>query len=149
MEEYKSCGGFHFKLCYPELVGVGDGCNEWIQTSNPTTDSTITGFQPISITFQYDSYLKNWTGIGKDVSGTNAAFIDDAPNESFYWTAIGAYQYYPTSPTIPGPRNITSVAYVVKQVELYVNPKKGKGRPQKKDMKVTELFFVRKKGYVF
>ena len=109
MEEYKSCGGFHFKICYPELVGVGDGCNEWIQTSNPTTDSTITGFQPISISFQYDSYLKNWTGIGKDVS-------DYAPNESFNWTVIG------------------SEAYVVKQVELYVNPKKGKGRPQKKVM---------------
>ena len=128
MEEYKSCGGFHFKLCYPELVGVGDGCNEWIQTSNPTTDSTITGFQPISITFQYDSYLKNWTGIGKDVS-------DYVPNESFNWTVIGGNQCYPISPIIPSSRNITSEVYVVKQVELYVNPKKGKGRPQKKSYK--------------
>ena len=80
MEKYKSCGGFHFKLCYPELVSEGDGCNEWIQTSNPATDSTITGFKPISISFPYDSYLENWTGIGIDVTGRNVTLIDDAPN---------------------------------------------------------------------
>ena len=86
----------------------------------------------ISISFPYDSYLENWTGIGIDVTGRNVTLIDDAPNELFWWTAIGATQYYPTSPTIPGPRNITSVAYVVKQVELYlyVISKKGKGQPQ-------------------
>merc|ERR1719378_122462 len=43
LEEYRIAGRFHFRLCYPELVGVndGDGCNEWIQTSNPATNSTI------------------------------------------------------------------------------------------------------------
>ena len=39
-------GNFHFKLCYPELTGVGGGrCNEWIQSSNPATEGTIAGFQ--------------------------------------------------------------------------------------------------------
>jgi len=125
LEEYKSGVGFHFKLCYPEL-GVGDGCNEWIQTSNPATDSTITGFQPISISFQYDSYLNSWVGIGRDVSGADHTLIDDAPIETMWWTAIGAYEYFPTEPTIPGPRNKTEIAYLVKQVELYlyVNSKK-------------------------
>merc|ERR1712243_436406 len=47
LEDFKSGGLFHFRLCYPELVGVngGDGCNEWTQTSNPATESTPTGFQ--------------------------------------------------------------------------------------------------------
>ena len=75
------------------------------------------------------SYRMNESNVA---TGRNVTLIDDAPNELFWWTAIGATQYYPTSPTIPGPRNITSVAYVVKQVELYlyVISKKGKGQPQ-------------------
>ena len=45
LEDYRTGGLFHFKLCYPELVGVNglNGCNEWIQTSNPAMESTITG----------------------------------------------------------------------------------------------------------
>ena len=132
LEKYKSGGGFHFRLCYPELVekNDGDGCNEWIQTSNPTTDSTITGFQPISLSFPYNSYLKNWVGIGKDVSGRGATFIDDAPNQSNWWTAIGSYSYHGSSSTIPGPRDQTNNKYIVQQVELYVNPT-GKGCVEK------------------
>ena len=39
-------GSFHFKLCYPEVTGeAGGSCNEWTQTSNPATESTITGFK--------------------------------------------------------------------------------------------------------
>ena len=122
LEDYQSGGIFHFKLCYPELVGVndGDGCNEWMQTSNPATESTITGFQPISLSFPYNSYLQNWVGIGKDISGHGATFIDDAPNEINWYTAIGSYKYWGEqgATTIPGPRGENAV----KKVELYVNP---------------------------
>jgi len=122
LEDYRSGGRFHFRLCYPELVGVngGDGCNEWTQTSNPATESTITGFQPISLSFLYNSYLENWVGIGKDISGVGATFISDAPNRQWWWTAIGSYTYHESSSTIPGPRNLTNDQYIVKQVELYV-----------------------------
>ena len=45
-------GSFHFKLCYPELAGVGGGrCNEWLQDSNPATETDIAGFRPISLSF--------------------------------------------------------------------------------------------------
>ena len=38
LEHYRGKdGNFQFKLCYPE---VGK-CNEWIQTSNPATETTI------------------------------------------------------------------------------------------------------------
>ena len=126
LENFKSCDGFHFKLCYPELIGVneGDGCNEWIQTSNPATESTITGFKPISLSFSNNSYLNSWAGIGKDISGRNSTFIDDVPNEKYWFTAIGSYSYYPsTQTTIPGPRNQTDLSlntFGVHQVELYV-----------------------------
>jgi len=126
LEEYKSEDGFHFRLCYPELVGVndGDGCNEWIQTSNPATDSTITGFKNISISFPYDSYMKDWHGIGKDITSKYlGAFIDDSPKGDYFWTSIGAYQYHGSASTIPGPykSNISSEnQYLVKKVELYV-----------------------------
>merc|ERR1719342_1675549 len=127
LEEYKSAGGFHFRLCYLELVSVGDGdgCNEWIQTSNPATDSTITGFWPVSISFPYNSNLKNWTGIGKDVSEYRGAFIDDVPSSSYWWTAIGAYKFHGSPSTIPGPRNLKNDQFLVHQVELYVKHKEG------------------------
>ena len=42
LEEYRGVdGNFQFKLCYPEL----GQCNEWTQSSNPVTDTTITGFK--------------------------------------------------------------------------------------------------------
>ena len=45
-------GKFLFKLCYPEVEGsTGGHCNEWYQTSDPFTDSVITGFDPVKIEF--------------------------------------------------------------------------------------------------
>ena len=40
-------GTFHLKLCYPELAEYDNPCNEWTQTSNPATDTTIQNFVPI------------------------------------------------------------------------------------------------------
>ena len=125
LEEYRIAGRFHFRLCYPELIGVndGDGCNEWIQTSNPATDSTITGFEPISLSFPYNSYTKDWVGIGKDITSKYlGAFIDDSPNDDYFWTSIGAFQYHGSASTIPGPKSKTQTEnqYLVKKVQLYV-----------------------------
>jgi len=128
LDKYKSDKGFHFKLCYPELIGVynGDGCNEWIQTSNPATDTTVTGFKAISLTFPYNSYMKDWDGIGKDIKKDTwlGAFIDDSPNGDYFWTSIGAYQYHGSASTIPGPKSKTEGEnqFLVTKVELYVNP---------------------------
>ena len=59
LENYRNKEGkFKFKLCYPELTWGknGSNCNEWFQTSNPYTDSTITGFQEIFLAFDVNSY---------------------------------------------------------------------------------------------
>ena len=103
LNDFRSSIGFHFKLCYPELGNYGNGCNEWVQTSNPATDSTITGFIPINLSFTKDSYHDDWAGIGN--TGDNGiALIDDAPNRSGGYTPIGSFRTLPaTSSLMVGP----------------------------------------------
>ena len=111
---------FQFKLCYPGLAPVGDkgNCNEWIQTSNPATESTITGFEAISLAFVLDSYEKPWRGLGRNLASLQSStLIDDSPSESYWWSAIGAFTTYENG--IPGPN-----PNVVRKVELFV-----KGKP--------------------
>ena len=124
LEDYRSdVGSFHFRLCYPELVSYGDGCNEWTQKSNPATDSTISGFKPIKLSFTKNSYWKDWAGIGKQVKNSYyPTFIDDAPKEANWFTAIGAFSYWPSGKTIPCPRLSDSDTKLsaVTIVELYV-----------------------------
>ena len=99
-------GSFRFKLCYPELRGEGGGhCNEWEQTSNPAVDTSITGFNSVSLAFKLDSYGGPSIGLGRNGIARKDSFID----------AIGATKYYGGADTIPGP-----YPNVVKRVELYV-----------------------------
>ena len=53
-------GQFHFKLVYPEIPAT----NEWFQTSNPTTEQTITGFQAVSLDVTINSNDDAWAGLG-------------------------------------------------------------------------------------
>ena len=106
-------GSFHLKLCYPEL----GKCNEWTQTSNPATSSTIESFKAIDLGFPKNSYGKAFVGIG--VSPASAAtFIDDTPNQSNWWYAIGARSWFGTG-TIPGPVDQSGAGKKVKRVELF------------------------------
>ena len=46
LEDYKNSEGeFRFMLCYPSYSAGLDGryCNEWVQTTNPVTSTTVTG----------------------------------------------------------------------------------------------------------
>lgn len=126
LEEFRGIdGNFQFKLCYPELTGIGGkSCNEWIQSSNPVTAHRITGFRPIGqLAFDKNSYLQPWAGIGLNLPqyqvflGRGSTIIDDAPLQFNWFTAIGALSYWPdpNKPTIPGPR-----WNAVTKVELYV-----------------------------
>ena len=91
-------GSFHLKLCYPEL----GGCNEWTQISNPATSSTIENFRAIKLAFPKNSYRKAFVGIGVSPPSASWTFIDDTPNQSRWWYAIGASSWY-GSGKIPGP----------------------------------------------
>lgn len=127
LEKYRnSDGNFRFKLCYPEVTwGLGGKkCNEWIQSSNPLTETTITGFKPISLAFHLNSGKDPWAGLGKSPSQWSGAAIDDTPTSSGWWYAIGATRLHFGG--IPGPRHKndsvanTGKGGVVKKVQLYV-----------------------------
>ena len=122
LERFRETDGkFKFKLCYPELAwGVGGRtCNVWRQSSNPLTETTIKGFESISLAFTKDSYLRDWRGLGKSPSNYPYAAIDDAPTESAWWTAIGATRLHYGK--IPGPRSDrASNIDAVTKVQLYV-----------------------------
>ena len=110
------------KIVYPEL----GGSNEWIQTSNPVTESTIEGFQPVKLDYQLDGYNKPWGGLGLE-TGTAGALISDTPTQSNWFMCIGCQNSWGGSDTIPGPRlDPDPGSKAVTRVELYINIVDGK-----------------------
>ena len=106
-------GTFHLKICYPELVTAKDPpCNEWTQTSNPATNSTIVNYQPVNIAFF--GLNSTFNGLGVNSASQANTYIDDQPEHEYWHFAIGALQFYEGDNTIPGP-----VATSVQKVELY------------------------------
>ena len=101
------------KIVYPEL----GGSNEWIQTSNPVTESTIEGFQPVKLDYQLDGHNNPWGGLGL-YTGTARALITDTPTRSNWYMCIGCQNWWPSTGTIPGP---ALDGQAVTRVELYVN----------------------------
>ena len=110
LEDYRNNDGkFQLKLCYPQLTWGKDGkiCNEWIQSSNLYTESTITGFEKIFLAFDRNSNNDDWRGLGKNLVGNDVAvMMDDSPDTSNWFSAIGAKSYWGNR-TIPGPRHPT------------------------------------------
>ena len=111
---------FHFKICYfGDLDGHNKGvhgkrCNEWKQTSNPVTEGTITGYEPISIAFPANGNGNPWAGLGK--SEQPSTLIDDTGSEATAWMAVGAFKFT-SKDKIPGPWGSQ-----VTRVELFVCP---------------------------
>ena len=116
LESYRNTAGqLHLKLCYPEIKG--NNCNEWTQTSNPATETTITGFKAISLAFTKTGDNNAWAGLGRS-QGSSNTLVDDAPSEHNWWSAIGAtvHSNWLQAGSIPGPVN-----HGVKRVELYAH----------------------------
>ena len=110
-------GSLHLKLCYPEVrEGERAQCNEWLQTSNPATEATITGFQAVNLAFPENSWGQAWGGLGRAEKWNRfRTLMDDSPSTGRWWSAVGATSYSVLQwSTIPGPRNIR-----VTKVELY------------------------------
>ena len=61
-----------------------------------------------------------WAGLGRSHASYPNTLMDDAPAQSYWWTAIGATQGYNPPDTIPGPRGHGPRNNVVKKVYLYV-----------------------------
>lgn len=124
LEKYRDAEGkFTFKICYPEFKGNGGGsCNEWKQSSNPATESTITDFEAIStpLPWNFNGNGKPWGGIGKNAKTVDQekTLIDDVPSNKNSWMSIGAFVETPRQ-RILGPR-FSFGSYEVTTVELFV-----------------------------
>ena len=78
-------GVFHLNLCYG-----GAMCNVWKQTSNPVTESDITGFVGYGLGYEYNGLNESWAGLGRNLD-TSETLIDDTPlSAETSWFAIGA-----------------------------------------------------------
>lgn len=140
---------FKFKLCYPQLQGIGGKrCNEWYQSSNPTTDTTIKGFKAVSLAFdtvgQWE-FGKAWRGLGiNEEKHRGINLIDDTPWGHNQYSSIGTFKATHSNAfrTIIGPHgeSVENNEYLnqnpgvkhkdqVTKVELYVynNPIGGDG----------------------
>ena len=124
LEQFRNCDGvFHFKLCYPDLVGnFTFPCNEWTQSSNPLYESLIEDFTPIKITF--NSSDAEFPGLAWSRRGLESCLLEDYP-----------YNSYPNSLSKMGRRSfcIGSLKgvegkfagppkFMVEKVELFVRP---------------------------
>ena len=124
LEDYRNHeGNFHFKVCYPEITGVGGNhCNEWFQSSNPTSEGTTNGYQAISVAFFINGAGQSWAGLG--FSGDTATLIDNTGTQAYWFGAIGATKYAPSNGavTIPGPSvNQHNQHYYINRVQLHVH----------------------------
>jgi hypothetical protein len=102
-----NAGKWQFKLVY---YSVGKGSEqEWIQSSNPTTSATVTGYTPLHI-FATDNC---WGGL--HTHPTNALLVGSTCN-GLYWYAVGLYVPW----TWNGVMGLPAASTVVNSVSLYV-----------------------------
>ena len=73
----RSDGSFKFRICYQA------GCNSWFQTSNPVTESVVTGFETQSLVFPIAN------GLGKKEGGVGETLICSDPMGQFVYYSIG------------------------------------------------------------
>ena len=106
-------GVFHFKLCHPELTEVFP-CNEWIQSSNPVTESKISDFSAINLTYLSNGNGESFGGLAHSPSNIKNNLMDDTPEDGNWWNSIGTLTWFGSE--IPGPS-----PHSVKKKELYVN----------------------------
>ena len=104
MEQFRdNNGSFEFIALQPD---VDNKIYRWKQTSNPCTESTCTGYEDISNTT---------AGIKKCDCHEGKTFMHR--NDSDYWQAIGAYNYYQHDGT--GTKGIPGFGGITAQ---YINP---------------------------
>merc|ERR1712142_70468 len=118
-------GVFHFKLCYPERVDVDINCNEWKQSSNPVTESKVTDFQGIRLTWPLRSDLKPFGGLMKSTPDKNLMDDFDGPDPTGtrWWNSVGTLKSYKNTGKIPGPVDKSKKPILVEKKDLYVYTK--------------------------
>ena len=121
-----SLGVFRLRQCYPEHDEPN--CNEWVQSSNPVTESIITGFKAINWVRTMNSQAKPFGGLGLN-ENYDQSLIDDrprnTPNQCYCFHSIGSNtEHWAGSGRIPGPRD-AGEGRKVQKVELYMAVQRG------------------------
>ncbi|WP_417336575.1 fibrinogen-like YCDxxxxGGGW domain-containing protein [Halobacteriovorax marinus] len=106
----RSSGKFTFKMEWPGNAHK----NIWSQTSDPSVDQPIAGYQAISVS----STGASWGGLERNcTAGCTSSFADGSVGTGDWWYAIGSYADY--SPGgIPGPND--GAGEVVQHVLLWI-----------------------------
>ena len=98
-----------------------------MQSSNPITESTITGYQPVDLSYKLDgqSSDKGFVGLGINTKGDNRAncAIDGISNHNNHFYCIGLLTAWKAG--IPGPFTGSKDNLPVKVVTLYAKRKRG------------------------
>jgi hypothetical protein len=112
LDSFKRDGKFQFRINWPGFTKR----NIWSQTSNPTEDVNVAGYQDLSV----DSTSNYWGGLefGNGSHGptnSNSSYIDGSVNHTNWFYAIGSYIQWGNG--IPA---AAAVADSVQTVELWV-----------------------------
>jgi hypothetical protein len=117
INDYKNDDGtYHMKILWP-MSTTHTGYNEWKQTSNPATSTSVTGYSAI-----HEDYAGNgWAGLA--LSGnTNDCLIDGSPGDSSTsYYCLGAYEVgsYPIlGPTSDGENQVELWIYTNKFIAI-------------------------------
>ena len=122
LERFRSPGGnFYLKICYPGATNGIDGgtCNEWSQSSNFFTQSSITGFLPKKLAFPKRGDGSEWQGLALNENTQSKAVIDDTPTSDDIAMAIGVTEKMDDG-GIHGPF-WDSGPQIITKVELYAH----------------------------
>ena len=122
-----SLGVFRLRQCYPEHDEPN--CNEWVQSSNPVTESVITDFKAINWVRTMNSQGQPFGGLGLN-EYYDHSLIDDVPkntpNRCLCFHSIGSNgEAWQGSGRIPGPRDAGDEEKKVRKVELYMAVARG------------------------
>jgi hypothetical protein len=121
LEAFKRDGKFQFRINWPSYTKR----NIWYQTSNPTEDVDVAGYQGISV----DSTSNYWGGLefGNGSHGPNnydGSYLDGSVNHSSWFYAIGSYIQWGGTVgcynAIPAANTVAGNYCGVQTVELWV-----------------------------
>lgn len=110
LDDFKANGRYVFKINWPGYAQR----NIWIQTSNPTTSSSVSGYVPLAV----DTTLNAWGGLMQNCPGScGPTFLDGSIGAQWHY-AIGSFGVY--NGGIP-----SDTATGVPQVQLWTRRSEG------------------------
>jgi hypothetical protein len=120
--EYGTNGRFIFKMEWPEYFKR----NIWTQTTNPSVDTSIQGYQPLSIGADNATVL--FSGLERNcVVGCVSSFADGSTGTANWHFAIGAFAAWPGAGLMPSGSDVGPAANDegVTQTKLWVRRSEG------------------------